>query len=151
MGTPTMPTLNLAQRSAVALVEAADELSAASSTAAFLAALDTNHRVWTVLERIARLREWTAPDRRQTQFALKTSTYRTRPVSDADVEALIRVDREVSLALAGGPVETLQARARSMWRQASRSWLDARPMARQDRAPDLRVIDPLLTCPYSFG
>lgn len=130
MGTLTIPALNLAESSAVALTDAADELSAATSPAAFLAALDTNHRVWTAVEHISRLRGWTIPERRIAQFALKTSARGSRRVSDAHIESLIRVDREVSLALAGGDIEQLRTRARLLWCQASRPpGLDAWLMA----------------------
>lgn len=130
MGTLTIPALNLAESSAVALTEAADELAAATSPAAFLAALDSNHRVWTALEHISRHRGWKIPERRLALFALNTSARGGRRVTDAHIEALIRVDREVSHALAGGEIESLRARARLLWRQASRppgldTWLTA--------------------------
>lgn len=132
MGTQTIPALNLAESSAVALSEAADELSSARSPAAFLAALDTNYRVWTALEHISRHRGWAVPERRLATFAVTTSGRGGKAVTDAHIEALIRVNREVSLALAGGEIEALRNRARMLWRNSSRPpsldfWLTALP------------------------
>lgn len=101
MGTQTFPAVNIAENSAVALSEAADALSCARSPAAFLAALEINYRVWTTLEHLSRQWGWAIPERRLTSFALTTAGQRGKPVSDAHVEALIRVNREVSQALAG--------------------------------------------------
>jgi hypothetical protein len=99
MVTQTIPALNSAESSAAALREAADELSRARSPAAFLAALETNYRVWTALDHLSRHRNWAVPGRGLADFALATAGQRGKAVTDEHVEALIRVNREVSQAL----------------------------------------------------
>lgn len=101
MGTQTIPALNLAASSAAALNDAADQLSRAHSPAAFLAALDVNYRVWTALDHLSRRQGWAVPERRLARFALTTAGRRGKAVTDAHVEALISLNREVSQALAG--------------------------------------------------
>ena len=100
MGTQTNSARTLAESSAAALSEAADELSSACSPAAFQAALETNYRVWSVLDRHRGL----AVPGHLTSFALNTAGQRGKGVPDAHVEALIRVNREVSQALASASV-----------------------------------------------
>ncbi len=99
MGSLFNPAWDLARRDAAALNHAADALATAHDPATFLAALATNHRVWLRLHRLAALRGWTRSERRHAEFALATSARGAGSVSDADIEALIRVDREIALTI----------------------------------------------------
>lgn len=117
MGSLFDPAQDNAQRSATALNEAADALAAARDPAAFLAALETNHRVWLRLHRLAGQHGWTVPERRHTEFALATSGRGGRAVTDAQVEALIRVDREAALAIEeAAPRHALAIEEAAPWR-----------------------------------
>lgn len=99
MGSLFNPAWDLARHDVTALNDAADALAAAHDPAAFLAALASNHRVWLRLHRLAGPRGWTPSERRHAEFALATSARGAGAVTDADIEALIRVDREVALAM----------------------------------------------------
>lgn len=101
MGSLSISAPEIARSNADALSEAVDALASARDPAAFLAALETTHRVWLRLNTMAKLRGWTVPERRHADFALATSGRGGRGVTDAEVEALIRVGREVAQALGG--------------------------------------------------
>lgn len=103
MGTMSIPVrLSIEESSAIALGAAADDLANAQDADAFLAALDTNRRLWLVLAEIARRHRWPAVDHRQADFVAATTATAGKGISDQQLEALIGINREVSARLTRG-------------------------------------------------
>lgn len=100
MGTASIPVrLSIEESSAIALTEAADDLANARDTGAFLAALETNHRLWLILAEVARRHGWNALDRRLAEFVAATTAKAGRGLPDEHLETLIGINREVSAKL----------------------------------------------------
>lgn len=83
---------------AASLAEAAEALAGARDPDAFRTALDATHHAWRRVDLLARTAGWAFASR-HTQFAL-AATARGRAITDAEVEALIRIGREAAAALA---------------------------------------------------
>lgn len=124
MGIVSIPVrLTLSESSAVALTMAADELAAACDAPNFLAALDTNHRLWLTLSDIAHISKWTVPDRRLSDFVMTTSHKAGRKTGDDLIETLIGINREVSSKLAGNQnMDAIQRRATLAWEERGRPY-----------------------------
>lgn len=100
MGTASIPVrLSIEESSAIALTEAADDLANARDTGSFLAALETNHRLWLTLSEVARRHGWKALDRRLAEFVTTTTAKAGKGVPDEHLETLIHINREVSARL----------------------------------------------------
>lgn len=124
MGIISIPVrLTLAESSAVALTMAADELAAACNTIKFLAALDTNHRLWLTLSDIAQASNWATPDRRLSDFVMATSHKAGRKTGDDMIETLIGINRDIAAKLAGTQdMEAVQRRATLAWQERGRPY-----------------------------
>ena len=121
-GSATIPVrLSLEESTAAALLEAAEELSAARDAEHFIQALDTNHRVWMTLNDIATRNSWKLLDRRLAEYAVTTSKKAGCGVRDDDVETLIGINRNVSARLTGGhDLAAIQRRAMLAWQENGR-------------------------------
>jgi hypothetical protein len=120
--TPDCHQLSLEENSAAALLEVAEELSTARDADHFLAALRTNHRIWTALSRFAGQGEWRLPDQRLLDYVVSTSRKGGRGVHDDDVEVLIGINRHLSAQLlAGLDPGTLRRRAVRAWSESART------------------------------
>ena len=107
--------LSLAETGALALSEAALDLDRADDTATFLKALERNQRVWRTLAHIAASRAWQLPSERQVAYALATDD---KGASDARINALIDINREVSQFLAhGDDIARIRERAHAIWEE----------------------------------
>lgn len=124
MGIVSIPVrLTLSESCAVALTMAADELIGANDTVNFLAALDTNHRLWLSLSEIASTSKWTVPDRRLSDFVMATSHKAGRKTGDDQIETLISINRDVSTKLAGNQqLEAVKNRAVLAWQERGRPY-----------------------------
>lgn len=117
MGTASIPVrLTIEESSAIALTEAADDLANARDTATFLAALETNHRLWLTLADVARRHGWKALDRRLAEFVTATTAKAGRGVPDEHLETLIDINREVSSKLTGNAASA-RRRAVLAWQE----------------------------------
>ena len=109
-------SLTLAERSAVALVEAAEALERAGDADSFLAAVENNHRLWLALTAIAGRHAWTAIDGRMTDFVVSMSYKAGRGIPDEHVEALIGINRDIASWLTpAGDLAALRGRAAAAW------------------------------------
>lgn len=137
---PIPVRLTLAESTAAALAEAADDLANATDAEHFVAALDSNHRLWLALGDIARRNSWAEPDRHLADFVVSASRTAGRGLSDERLEALVAINREVSRKLAGGrAVGPIRKRAALAWKERGavsglplENWLIAE-MQRQTR------------------
>lgn len=119
---PIPVRLSLEESSAAALLEAADELSTARDAAHFVAALDTNHRVWLTLTDIAGRGAWKVFERRLADFVVATTRKAGKGVHDDDVETLIGINRDLSARLANGrDLGSIRRRAQLAWQEAGRA------------------------------
>lgn len=124
MGSVSIPVrLTLPESSAVALTKAADDMADASNSTLFLAALNANYRLWQALSEIAEARGWTVPDRRTTEFVVKTTHKAGRRTGDDQIETLIAINREMAAQLAAGQdLELVTRRAELAWRERGRPY-----------------------------
>lgn len=124
MGSVSIPVrLTLPESSAVALTKAADDMADASDSHHFLAALDSNHRLWRTLSEISAAKGWTLPDRRVVDFVVGTTHKAGRRTGDDQIETLIAINREVAAHLAGGQdLEMVTRRAELAWRERGRPY-----------------------------
>lgn len=124
MGSVSIPVrLTLPESSAVALTKAADDMADASDPSRFVAALNGNHRLWQALAEIADAKGWTFPDRRITDFVMKTTHKAGRSTGDDQIETLIAINRDMASQLAGGQdMETVTRRAELAWRERGRPY-----------------------------
>ncbi len=124
MGIISIPVrLTLAESCAVALHLAAEELAAAADHMTFLAALDSNHRLWLSLAQIAQGSGWSVPDRRLADFVTATAHKAGRKTGDDQIETLIAINREVAGHLAGGQdMEAMHSRAALAWQERGRPY-----------------------------
>lgn len=117
MGTASIPVrLSIEESSAIALKEAADDLANARDTESFLAALETNHRLWLTLAEVARRHGWKALDRRLAEFVTATTATAGRGVPDEHLETLIGINREVSARLTRN-ADSARRRALLAWQE----------------------------------
>lgn len=145
MGSVSIPVrLSLPESSAVALTKAADDMADAGDSQHFLAALDANHRLWRALSEIAEAKGWEAPDRRTTEFVVKTTHKAGRRTGDDLIEALISINREMAARLSGGQdLELVTRRAELAWRERGRPYgvkLDHWLIGEMERKARLRHI-----------
>ncbi|CAA7621444.1 conserved hypothetical protein [Magnetospirillum sp. LM-5] len=113
--------LSLEESSAVALLEAAEELSTAHDAERFVAALDTNHRVWMALSDVARRSAWKVFERRLADFVMTTTRKAGKGVRDDDVETLIGINRDLSSRLANGrDLGAIRRRAHLAWQEGGK-------------------------------
>jgi len=84
------------------LVEAADSIEAAKDEAAFLDALDGNHRIWLAVREASAMNDWAMPSSHDAEFVIQHSSSRVNGISDAEVEAIITINRRVAEHLADG-------------------------------------------------
>lgn len=104
--------LTLAEICVAALTEAADGIEEARDMAAFLDALDINHRLWLAM------REVGPPEARDTEFAIARSSRLGRGVNDAEVEALVAINRRLAEELAAnGAIGRIRTRVRLAYRE----------------------------------
>jgi hypothetical protein len=114
-------SLTLAESSAVALLAAAEALDGTDGADTFLAAIESNHRLWLALTRFAGRHGWTVIDPRMTDFVVSMSYKAGRGIPDEHIEALIGINRDVSSWLAaGGDVAAIRQRAEAAWTDADR-------------------------------
>lgn len=131
MGNNIPVRLSLQESSAIALAEAADDLANARDAGSFLAALETNHRLWRTLAEVAHRHRWEALDRRLADFVTATTAKAGRGVPDEHLETLIGINREVSAKLAHD-AQSARRRALLAWQEKGKplglkleSWLIA--------------------------
>jgi hypothetical protein len=120
MGSLSIPVhLPLAELSAIALTQAAANLSTASDRQAFLAALEGNHHLWRVLVGVAHQQSWKTPDSRQAEFVMSISRKCGLGVCDDHVEALIGINSRVaSQLIGGGDLHRATTRATLAWTES---------------------------------
>ncbi|MEW5726738.1 MAG: DUF2934 domain-containing protein [Pseudomonadota bacterium] len=120
MGIVSIPVrLSLSEGSAVALMEAADDLAAADCAEKFVAALDTNRMLWLTLASVAERHHWPIPTPRTTDFVMTTTRFAGRGIKDEHVEVLIGINREVSRELADGhDLDPIRSRALLAWHES---------------------------------
>lgn len=111
MATP----LTLAETGALALADAATELDHADNTGKFLSALERNRKVWQTIKDVALRQNWRIPDPQLADYALSTARKMGHGVNDAQVNALIDINRRVSAELAGGCIDRIRERAYFIW------------------------------------
>lgn len=142
MGSSFIPIrLTMVEICVAALMESAETIEAAHDAAAFLAALSGNHRLWLAIRGIALKNDWSAPSLRNIEFAISRSSGLGRAVTDADVETLVAINRQVAFDLmTDGDIPRIRTRARLAYREGSGGgfipWL-VNEMATKDR---LRVL-----------
>jgi hypothetical protein len=112
--------LTLAESGALALAEAAADLDGADDAEKFLSALERNHKVWLTIREVAARENWAVPDPRQADYALATAGTMGRGVTDEELHTLVDITRQVSAQLAGGDIEPIRRRARSLWENRGR-------------------------------
>jgi len=119
MGPTSIPIrLTLTEICAAALMETADSIDAARDTAAFVTALDGNHRLWLAMREVGMADGWTVPSSRDSEFAILRSSSLGRGVTDANVEALVAVNRRVAEKMAGNAdIERIRTRVRLAYRE----------------------------------
>lgn len=110
-------TLTIAETGALALDCAAHDLDCADDAQKFLGALDRNRRVWESIGQLAAARSWRLPNRHMVAYAIKTTSQTTAQSGRDDrIHALIDINRQVAMELAGGKdMESLRQRARTVW------------------------------------
>ena len=120
---PIPVRLTLTESTAAALAEAADDLCTASDTDHFVAALDSNHRLWLTLTRIASARSWLDPNRHLADFVVSASRTAGRGLSDERLETLVEINREVSMRLTSGrSLAPIRQRAKLAWQELGRPY-----------------------------
>lgn len=111
--------LGLAEVCAAALIETADAIEEARDAAAFLDALDANHRLWLSVGGIGVIDGWIVPARRDTEFAIHQSSRLGRGVTDSDVAALVAINRRTAgELLADGDITRVCIRVRLAYRES---------------------------------
>lgn len=116
MATP----LTLAETGALALADAATDLDRADNASKFLGALERNRKVWQSLKDVALQQNWPVPEPHVAEYALSTTGKMGHGVNDAQVIALIDINRRVSAALAGGSIDPIRDRAYFIWENSGR-------------------------------
>lgn len=120
---PIPVRLTLAESTAAALAEAADDLSAATDADRFVAALDVNHRLWMTLVQIAAAQDWHHLNRHLADFVVSASRTAGRGLSDERLETLVEINREVSKRLTGGrQLPAIRQRAKLAWQERGRPY-----------------------------
>lgn len=120
---PIPVRLTLAESTAAALAEAADDLCSATDADRFVAALDVNHRLWLALSRIALDQSWHEPTRHLADFVVSASRSAGRGLSDERLETLVEINREVSKRLASGrALSPIRQRAKLAWQERGRPY-----------------------------
>lgn len=120
---PIPVRLTLAESTAAALAEAADDLSAATDADRFVAALDINHRLWLTLVQIAAAQDWHHLNRHLADFVVSASRTAGRGLSDERLETLVEINREVSKRLTSGrPLPAIRQRAKLAWQERGRPY-----------------------------
>lgn len=110
--------LTLAEICVAALMEAADGIEAARDEAAFMDALDGNHRLWLAVRDFGATAGWAEPSSRDAEFVISHSSGLGRGINDADVDAIIVINRHVAGKLAaGGDIPRVRARIRLAYRE----------------------------------
>lgn len=119
MGSNFIPIrLSLAEVCAAALMEAADDIEEAHAAAAFMDALDSNHRLWLAVRELGVIDGWILPPRRDADFAIQRSSRLGRGVTDAEVAALVAINRRMADHLtANGDVTRVRTRVRLAYRE----------------------------------
>ncbi len=119
MGENIIPLrLTVVELCIAALMEAAEVIEAAHDAAAFLTALDGNHRLWLAVGEAVGTNGWTEPSRRDIEFAIDRSSTLGRGVKDADVEAMVAINRRMAEQLAVRiDVVRIRTRARLAYRE----------------------------------
>jgi hypothetical protein len=101
MGHYFIPTrMTVKELCVAALMEAADGIEAARDEAAFRDAMDGNHRLWLAVREVSAVDGWAMPSFRDTDFVIHFSARLGSGVNDADVEAIIAINRRVAASLA---------------------------------------------------
>jgi hypothetical protein len=120
----TIPVrLTLAERCAVALASAAADLDTADDAGKFVAALESNYRLWVILAEVARRNELSAPDSRLADYVVTASGKSGSAIRDEVIETLIGINREVSARLAEGrDLAAIRQRAELAWQENSQEW-----------------------------
>jgi len=104
--------LTLAEICVAALTEAADAIDAAHDMAAFVTALDSNHRLWLALREVGMAAD------RDSEFAILRSSSHGHGLSDATVSALAGLNRRLAAELAAnGDVARICTRVRLAYRE----------------------------------
>ncbi len=88
--------LTLAEVCAAALLNAADELTAAADLSEFVTALNANHRLWQILVEMAPLNRWTFPVLRDADYAITKSRKLGTGVDDDDIEVLVEINQRAA-------------------------------------------------------
>lgn len=119
MGIVSIPVrLSLVEGSAVALLEAADNLATAGDAFQFVAALDVNRRLWLTLSDVAEHNGWPVPDAKTTDSVMTATRYAGRGTWTDSAGVLAAMNRETSRALAAGrDLDAVRARAMLAWKE----------------------------------
>ncbi len=120
---PIPVRLTLAESTAAALAEAADDLSSACDADRFVAALDVNHRLWLTLAQIAAAQDWRHLNRHLADFVVSSSRTAGRGLSDERLETLVEINREVCKRLTSGrALPAIRQRAKLAWQERGRPY-----------------------------
>jgi len=93
MGPDLIPVkLTLPEICAAALLNAAEELAAATDLPKFVTALDGNYRLWQTLVNVAPLNGWDFPTFQDASYVFTTSCRQGAGVSDGDIDALVEIN-----------------------------------------------------------
>lgn len=115
---PIPVRLSLSESTAAALAMAADDLSSATDTEHFLAALEGNHRLWQILIDVARTNDWVEPTRHLADFVVSASRTAGRGLRDEHLETLVEINRDLSTRLARGhALDRIRQRAALAWKE----------------------------------
>lgn len=133
--------LTLVEICVTALMEAADGLDRAHDVAAFLDALEDSHVLWLAVQQVGARNGWAVPSPRDAEFVILCSSRLGRGVTDADVEALVTINRRVAQELAAnGDIARIRTRVRQAYREDGGSgfvpWLQTQ-MNKKDRLRSL--------------
>jgi len=103
MGRALFPALDVvtARRLAMSLDEVANRLGGACCADEFVGALEDNGHIWEKVRRAAGRYGWSVPNR-VLDFELGSAARARHRLSDHDVEAIIAINRQISLAIKSG-------------------------------------------------
>lgn len=105
--------LTLPEICAASLMEAADGIEAARDTTAFQNALAGNHAIWLQVREVVVRHGWGRPPLRDCDIAIAHLARLGRDVTDADVNAVMAINRRTAADLAGcGNLDRVRTRIR---------------------------------------
>jgi len=133
--------LTIAEICLAALMEAADGIEAAHDTAAFQAALDSNHRLWLAMRALGERDGGAVPSFRDSEFSILESSRLGVGVTDATIETLVAINRRMANALgANGDIPRIRTRVRLAYRESCGGGLIPWLLAQMNRKDHLRSL-----------